>query len=54
MVDEKLFDDAIRLASLWLTKTKATDSEKFRNEVEATVQSVYGGLLSVRERINSA
>jgi hypothetical protein len=51
MVDEKLFDDAVRIASLWLSKTEATDAQAFRSDVERSVQAVYHGLLAVRERI---
>ena len=53
MVDEKLFDDAMRLASLWLSKTQAQNSQTFRDEVESSVQAIYHGLLAVRHRIGT-
>jgi hypothetical protein len=53
MVDEKLFDDAMRLASLWLSKTQAQNSQTFRDEVEGSVQAIYHGLLAVRDRIET-
>ncbi len=53
MVDEKLFTDAVQLASLWLAKSKAATPKDYRDEVEATVQSIYGGLAAVRERIGT-
>ena len=51
MVDEKLFDDAMRLASLWLAHSKVDTAREYRNQVEASVQAIYHGLLAVRERI---
>jgi hypothetical protein len=53
MIDEKLFDDAMQLASLWLANTKATTHQAFRDEVEGSVQAIYSGLLAVRERIEA-
>jgi hypothetical protein len=51
MVDEKLFADAIQLASLWLAKSKSTTAQDYRDEVEASVQTIYNGLVAVRDRI---
>ena len=51
VVDEKLFDDAIRLAALWLTNSKAKSSREYRDEVEGSVQAVYEGLVSLRARL---
>ncbi len=51
MVNEKLFDDAIKLAALWLTNSKATDTKEYRSDVEGCVQAVYEGLVSLRLRI---
>jgi len=51
MIDEKLFDDAIQLASLWLTKSKAATPKEYRDQVEGSVQTIYNGLVAVRERI---
>ena len=51
MIDEKLFDDAIKLASLWLTNSKASNASVYRQEVEGCVQGVYRGLLSLRDRL---
>jgi len=51
MSDEKLFSDAIELAALWLKQSKAATADEYRNQVEASVQTIYGGLLAVRERI---
>ena len=51
MIDEKLFDDAIRLASLWLTNSKAENAKDFRHEAEGCVQGVYRGLIAVRARL---
>jgi len=51
MIDEKLFDDAIKLASLWLTNSKASNASDYRQEVEGCVQGVYRGLLSLRDRL---
>jgi hypothetical protein len=53
MVDEKLFDDSVKLASLWLAKTQAQNPQTLRDEVEGSVQAIYHGLLAVRDRINS-
>jgi hypothetical protein len=53
MIDEKLFNDAIQLASLWLTKSKAADPKDYRDQVEGCVQTLYKGLLAVRERLES-
>ncbi len=53
MIDEKLFDDAIRLASLWLTHSKAMSIKDYREEVEGCVQGVYEGLVSLRGRLNA-
>jgi hypothetical protein len=53
MIDEKLFDDAVRLASLWLSKTEAKNAQSFRDDVERSVQAIYHGLLEVRIRIQS-
>jgi hypothetical protein len=52
MIDEKLFDDAISLASLWLAKTEARSAQEFRDDVEGSVQAIYHGLLAVRDRIS--
>lgn len=51
MIDEKLFDDAIKLASLWLTNSKAPSATDYRQEVEGCVQGVYWGLVSLRSRL---
>ena len=51
MVDEKLFNDAIQLASLWLAKSKAGNPKEYRDQVEGCVQTIYNGLVAVRERI---
>ena len=51
MIDEKLFDDAVRLASLWLSNSKASDAKDYRQEVEGCVQGVYRGLVSLRARL---
>jgi len=51
MVEEKLFDDAIRLASLWLAHSKVETAKEYRDQVEASVQTIYHGLVAVRERI---
>jgi len=51
MIDEKLFDDAIRLASLWLSNSKASSAADYRQEVEGCVQGVYRGLVSLRDRL---
>ena len=53
MIDEKLFNDAIQLASLWLAKSKATDPKEYREQVEGSVQTIYNGLIAVRERIET-
>jgi hypothetical protein len=53
MVDEKLFNDAIQLASLWLAKSKAATPKEYRDHVEGCVQTIYNGLLAVRERIET-
>ncbi len=53
MVDEKLFDDAIKIAMLWLSKSVAVDAAAFRGDVERAVQAVYQGLLAVRHRIEA-
>jgi hypothetical protein len=50
-IDEKLFDDAIQLASLWLTNSKAVDTKDYRHEVEGCVQGVYRGLIALRGRL---
>ena len=51
MIDEKLFDDAVKLASLWLANSKAPNATDYRQEVEGCVQGVYRGLLSLRARL---
>jgi hypothetical protein len=51
MVDEKLFNDAIQLASLWLAKTKAGNPKEYSDQVEGSVQIIYKGLVAIRERI---
>ena len=53
MIDEKLFADAVELASLWLAKSKATDAAEYRQQVEASVQTIYGALRAVRDRIET-
>ena len=52
MIDEKLFDDAIRIASLWLAHSKVETARDYRDQVESSVQATYHGLIAVRERIN--
>jgi hypothetical protein len=52
-VNEKLFDDAVRLASLWLEKSKADTVQGYRDQVEGSVQAIYHGLLAVRGRIET-
>jgi len=51
MVDEKLFNDAIQIASLWLANSKAESTEEYRRQVEGSVQSIYNGLIAVRDRL---
>ena len=48
MIDEKLFDDAVKLASLWLANSKASSPKDYRQEVEGCVQGVYKGLVTLR------
>ena len=53
MIDERLFADAVQLASLWLGKSKAADAAEYRQQVEASVQTVYAALVAVRDRIKA-
>jgi hypothetical protein len=53
MIDEKLFNDAIQLASLWLAKSKTATPKEYREQVEGSVQTIYNGLVAVRKRIEN-
>ncbi len=53
MMDEKVFEDAVRLATLWLEKTKVTTPQAYRDQVEQSVQAIYMGLRAVRDRIET-
>jgi hypothetical protein len=51
MIGEKLFDDAVRLSSLWPANSKASSAQAYRRCVEACVLDVYKDLISQRKRL---
>jgi hypothetical protein len=53
MIDEKLFNDSIQIASLWLAKSSVETAAEFRKQVEGSVQTIYNGLIAVRQRIET-
>jgi hypothetical protein len=53
MIDEKLFDDAVQIASLWLAKSNAETPAEYRQQAEGCIQTIYNGLIAVRQRIET-